>query len=160
MEPMPFGQSRRLLARLLAAASLAGLTAAGPALAGDVGVSIQFSQPGVYGRVDIGQYPQPQLILSAPIIAEPPPVAPPIPPEPLYLYVPREHQEHWREHCREYHACGHPVYFVHHDWYRDHVMAEHRGEGYEHGRGHEEREQEHGRGRDRERDRDESDRGR
>jgi len=97
-----------------------GLTAA---RAVDVGVSVQFAQPGVYGRVDIGRYPQPQVIVSTPVIAEPPPAPPPVPEQPMYLWVPPEHQAHWREHCHEYHACGHPVYFVHHDWYREHVMA-------------------------------------
>jgi len=151
----PGGRSLAFL--LLAGALVVALSAAmRPAHAGDVGVSIQFSQPGVFGRVDIGRYPQPQVILQAPIIAEPPPMAPPMPPEPLYLYVPPEHQEHWREHCREYRACGHPVYFVHHDWYRDHVLQdERRGRGRER---HEERDREresgreHDRGHDRERD--------
>jgi len=128
------------------------------ARAADVGVSIQFSEPGVYGRVDIGQYPQPQVILSTPLIVErAPPDIPP--PEPVYLYVPPDHREHWREHCREYHACGRPVYFVDHDWYqrtvvaRDHERHHDRGRSDEdHGRhrGRDDREdrgdEEHGRG--------------
>jgi len=137
------------------------------ALAADVGVSIEFSQPGTYGRVDIGRYPQPQLILSSPVIVQPPSMPPPRPPEPLYLWVPPEHQQHWKEHCREYHACSQPVYFVHHDWYREHVLKEHRrdeGRGNERGhgydRGHEE-EYGRGKGRDHEdRDQEDHDRGR
>ena len=100
------------------------------ALAADVGVSIQFSQPGVFGRVDIGQYPQPQVILSAPVIIQPPPPAMP-PPPPVYLWVPLEHRQHWAQHCREYHACGEPVYFVNHDWYKRNVLA-HNGRPEEH----------------------------
>jgi hypothetical protein len=34
-----------------------------PVLAGpSVGVSIGINQPGVYGRIDIGQYPQPAVV--------------------------------------------------------------------------------------------------
>jgi hypothetical protein len=133
------------------AACWAGLVSG--AFAADVGVSIQFSQPGVFGRVDIGQYPEPpQLIVPQPVIIAPPPPAVP-PPEPVYLWVPLEHRKHWDRYCEQYHACGHPVYFVNHVWYRDHVMASRgRGEGRheddgEHGRGrhkgHDEGEHEH-----------------
>jgi len=44
----------------LAAASLTTLTM--PAHAADVGVSISVGQPGFYGQIDIGDFPQPQLI--------------------------------------------------------------------------------------------------
>jgi hypothetical protein len=138
--------------------------AALPASAADVGVALQFSEPGVYGRVDIGRFPQAQVILSTPMIAEPPPVPPPRPVEPVYLWVPPEHQKHWKQHCREYHACGQPVYFVHEDWYRDHVMAERRhDEGHGYGREHHEDRGdhgEHGRGKDRDREDHDRDRGR
>jgi hypothetical protein len=139
------------------------------AQAADVGVSIQFSQPGVFGRVDIGQFPQPQVIVPQPVVIAPLPVGVP-PPEPVYLWVPIDHRKHWDRYCHDYNACGHPVYFVNHVWYRDHVMAhrdhmeERREEGHhdrgrgdegrEHGRGHDEdrghdeREHEHGRGHD------------
>lgn len=93
------------------------------AAAADVGVSIQFSQPGVFGRVDIGQYPEPpQVIVPQAVIIAPPPAAMP-PPDPVYLWVPLEHRQHWDRYCGQYHACGHPVYFVNHVWYMDHVMA-------------------------------------
>ena len=113
------------------------------AQAGDVGVSISFSQPGVFGRIDIGQYPQPQVIVAQPVVVEPPPPAMP-PPQPIYLWVPLEHRQHWEKHCREYHACGHPVYFVNHVWYRDHVLAAR--EGGPEGRHEDERYREHGHG--------------
>jgi hypothetical protein len=136
------------------AACCVGLSSA--ASAADVGVSIQFSQPGVFGRVDIGQFPQPQVIVAQPVIIAPPRAGMP-PPEAVYLWVPLEHRTHWERYCGQYHACGHPVYFVNHVWYKEHVLARHaeegrgRGEGErEHGnhRGHDEEEHERGRGRD------------
>ncbi|HEX4584137.1 MAG TPA: hypothetical protein VH183_04865 [Burkholderiaceae bacterium] len=144
--------------RMLAmAACCAGFASA--AAAADVGVSIQFSQPGVFGRVDIGQFPQPQVIVAQPVVVAPPPIGVPSP-EPVYLWVPLEHRKHWDRYCGEYHACGHPVYFVNHVWYRNNVLA-HRGEGRheeergrEHARGWEEREGHRGR------DEEEHDRGR
>jgi hypothetical protein len=126
-----------MMKRSVAAAACC-LGVASGAWAADVGVSIQFSQPGVYGRVDIGQYPQPQLIVPQPVLIAPPPPAMP-PPEAIYLWVPLEHRKHWERYCAQYHACGHPVYFVNHAWYKDHVIA-HRDEHYrDHGR-----EEEHG----------------
>ena len=61
---------RHLSTRWLATAllGLAGLAAMSAARATDVGVSIGFSQPGVYGRVDIGRYPQPVLIAPRPVV--------------------------------------------------------------------------------------------
>ncbi len=126
--------------RIIGAALCAAGLAAG-AQAADVGVSIQFSQPGVFGRVDIGQYPQPQLIVAQPLMVEPPPRGAP-PPEPIYLWVPLEHRRHWEQHCREYHACGHPVYFVNHVWYKNNVMAR---QGRPEGRHEDDRRREHGR---------------
>ena len=145
----------RTLGAMGAVATALGLSCG--AMAADVGVSIQFSQPGVYGRVDIGQYPQPELILSTPTIIErAPPGAPP--PEPVYLYVPPEHRAHWREHCHEYHACGRPVYFVDHNWYQRTVVARDQERRRDRGRP----EEAHERHRDHEErgDRGEEDRGR
>ena len=42
--------------RILFAAALIAATA--PSLATDVGVSISIGQPGFYGRIDVGDYPQ------------------------------------------------------------------------------------------------------
>lgn len=109
-----------------------------PALAAEVGVSIAISEPGVYGRVDVGRFPQPALIAAEPVlIARPVAVAPP----PVYLWVPPGHHRHWARHCHEYRACGTPVTFVRDDWYRNHGMAgrpghEHRWHGEGHGRRH------------------------
>ena len=82
----------------------------------DVGVSIGISQPGVYGRIDIGRFPQPQLVVAQPIYVERP-VRMVIQPEPVYMWVPPGHRKNWKKHCREYGACGAPVYFVRDDWY-------------------------------------------
>jgi len=132
------GIKQAWIARLArAAAGCAVLAAtAGVAQAADVGLSLSFSQPGVYGRVDIGQFPQPQVIVSQPVLIAPPPGPPP---EPVYLWVPLEHRKHWDRYCGQYHACGHPVYFVNHVWYKNNVMAhrdERRGEVREEHRDH------------------------
>ena len=64
------------------------------------------------------------------------------------MWVPMEHRKHWEEFCHEYHACGHPVYFVNHVWYRNNVM-EHARRQEEHregeARGHHDRDGEQGR---------------
>ena len=48
--------------------ALVAATAASPAMAADIGVSVQISQPGVYGRIDIGQFPQPQVWVPQPVL--------------------------------------------------------------------------------------------
>lgn len=101
-----------------AALVTAAVIAAPSAFAGpDVGVSISISQPGVYGRVDIGQFPQPQVYVAQPVII----AAPRVRPEPVYMWVPPGHRKHWNRHCAEYRACGVPVYFVQDRWYHDHI---------------------------------------
>lgn len=92
------------------------LTATGvntQALAADVGVSVSIGQPGFYGRLDIGDYPPPQLIYRQPIVIERAPVSRP----PVYLRVPPGHAKNWRKHCHKYNACGERVYFVQDNWY-------------------------------------------
>lgn len=108
--------------RLFRAVACAGAlgAAALPAPAADVGVSIAISQPGVYGRVDIGRFPQPQVVLAQPVLVAPPPAVY-VQPEPVYLWVPVEHRRAWKRHCGRYGACGVPVYFVQDRWYRQHV---------------------------------------
>lgn len=97
----------------LIVAAVAAVTATIPALAADVGVSVSVGQPGFYGRIDIGGYPQPQVIYRQPRVIEMVPVERP----PVYLRVPPGHAKHWRKHCREYNACGERVYFVQDNWY-------------------------------------------
>ena len=99
--------------RFLIAAALAASTVTIQALAADVGVSLSIGQPGFYGRLDIGGYPQPQLINSQPIAVQRVAVDRP----PVYLRVPPGHARHWRKHCREYNACGERVFFVQDNWY-------------------------------------------
>jgi hypothetical protein len=134
----------------IAAIAASALTSLAPlATAADVGISIGISQPGIYGRIDIGRFPNPVVVAPQPVIIAPPPrpaqgrpvvVAPP---QPIHLWVPPGHQKNWRKHCHRYGACAVPVYFVSDDWYQQHV---HRGPGREHpGRGH-------GKGRGRDRD--------
>ena len=112
--------------RFLLAVAMAAV--ASPVLAADVGVSINVGEPGFYGRIDIGDFPQPQVIYQQPIIIHRPPA--PMMVAPIYLRVPPGYEKHWGRHCHEYDACGKPVYFVRDKWYND-VYApryrEHRG---------------------------------
>jgi hypothetical protein len=106
--------------KLIAALTLAATTvfAAAPAQAEvDVGVSISISQPGVYGRIDIGQFPQPRVLLPQPVVVVPGRHRV----QPVYLWVPPGHRQNWKRHCRDYGACGVPVYFVEHRWYDNNV---------------------------------------
>jgi hypothetical protein len=119
------------------------LAATAPAMAAtDVNVSITTGSPNFYGRIDIGNLPQPRVINVEPIIirSQPRMVAP------IYLRVPPGHIKHWSKHCARYNACGQRVYFVHDEWYNGvyapHARGEHgegrdaHGEGKGHGKGH------------------------
>lgn len=90
-----------------------------------VGVSIGIHQPGVYGRINIGNLPAPALVLPQPVIITPPRYA--VERQPIYLYVPVAHQRDWRHQCGRYGACGQPVYFVQDQWVRERYEAEHPG---------------------------------
>lgn len=103
------------------------LAPAVPAGATEVGVSVQISQPGIYGRIDIGRFPQPQVVVAAPVIVARPPMVQP--PPPVYMWVPPGHRKNWRKHCAAYNACGVPVYFVRHDWYDQNVRSHEQGRG-------------------------------
>lgn len=98
--------------RFLILAAIAAATVTTPALAADVGVSVSIGEPGFYGRLDIGGYPQPQVMYRQPVIVEREVSGPPI-----YMRVPPGHAKNWRKHCREYNACGERVYFVQDNWY-------------------------------------------
>ena len=86
-----------------------------PSLGGDVAVSVSVGQPGFYGRIDIGDFPQPQLVYAEPVIIQRVEVVS----EPMYLVVPPGHAKHWNKHCARYRACGRPAYFVQQSWYDD-----------------------------------------
>ncbi|MGI8931735.1 MAG: hypothetical protein ACR2FK_05070 [Sphingomicrobium sp.] len=91
--------------------------AAASALAADVRVSITMGQPGYYGRVDIGGFPQPSVIYAEPVVVQSVPVGVVRPA--VYMHVPPGHAKKWDKHCRKYNACGQPVYFVEERWYSD-----------------------------------------
>jgi hypothetical protein len=133
------------LAVALGALVLFGAAVSMPAKAGaDIGVSIGISQPGVYGRVDIGRFPQPQVVVQQPVyVYRPAPVLQPVMRpvvQPVYMWVPPGHRKHWGKHCAKYGACGAPVYFVQDRWYHEHVApqpyARYEGRDRDHGRGH------------------------
>jgi len=104
-----------------------------PAGAADVGVSVQISQPGVYGRIDIGDFPQPVLVQRQPVIIVREMYSQPV--QPVYLWVPPGHRKDWKKHCGKYRSCGVPVYFVQDGWYRDNVYPEGKGKGKGKGNG-------------------------
>lgn len=115
--------------RFLMVAAVAATTLTTQTFAADVGVSVSIGQPGFYGQLDIGDYPQPQVIYRQPMVIERVSVSRP----PVYLRVPPGHAKHWSKHCREYNACGERVYFVQDNWYnREYVpryQAQHRNQG-------------------------------
>jgi hypothetical protein len=94
------------------------LAALAVGLAGTVNAAVNVNvivegqiQPGVYGRVEVGNpnvpppvwRPQPVIIAPQPQVVEVVPV---------YVHVPPGHARNWRKHCHRYDACGRPVYFV------------------------------------------------
>jgi hypothetical protein len=107
-----------------AVAAVSAITVTTPALAADVGVSLNIGQPGYYGRLDIGDYPQPQVIYRQPMMVERVPMDRP----PIYLHVPPGHAKHWRKHCREYNACGERVFFVQDNWYNREYVPRYQGQ--------------------------------
>lgn len=102
--------------RLLFAAAFAVATT--PIFAADIGVSINIGQPGFYGRIDIGDYPQPRLLYRQPWVVGRATAHRP----PVYMHVPPGHAKNWRKYCRQYDACGEPVYFVQDRWYRNEYL--------------------------------------
>jgi hypothetical protein len=120
----PLKSIRAALAPLAAFALVgAGLGFSGAARAADVGVSVQINQPGVFGRIDIGRFPQPEVVVAQPVIIGRPVVRDVAP---VYMWVPPAHRRDWRHHCAEYRACGVPVYFVRDEWYGRHVRGHER----------------------------------
>ncbi|MES2099593.1 MAG: hypothetical protein V4569_07210 [Pseudomonadota bacterium] len=111
---------KKIIAIVLAAGAIGSAAAQT-----SVGVSIGINQPGVYGRINIGDVPRPALILPQPVLIAPPRVA--VQRAPIYLYVPPTHQQNWRQYCGRYEACGQPVYFVRDQWVRERYEHEHPG---------------------------------
>ncbi len=121
-------------------AALIGFCAAS-AQAGDIGVSVSIGDPNFYGAIEIGNYPQPQLVAQAPVVIQP---SVGVALAPIYLHVPPEHYGNWRRYCGMYNACGRPVYFVHDNWYRTVYAPRYRNEhAYHQEMRHEEHHEEH-----------------
>ena len=124
---------KTILALVLAAGAFGSATAQTTV---STSVSIGINQPGVYGRINIGDVPRPALYHPQPVIITTSPVA--VERRPIYLYVPPAHQQNWRRYCGQYSACGQPVYFVRDDWVRQRYEHEHPGwnNGHGHSQGH------------------------
>jgi hypothetical protein len=114
---------------LLIAASCLAAAVSAPTMAADVGVSVTVGQPGFYGHIDIGDFPQPQVVYRQPVLIQPIPVG--VLEQPMYLRVPPGQRKKWKRYCDQYDACGRPVYFVRDDWYQN-VYAPRYRERYEH----------------------------
>ena len=112
---------------VLAAVLLSAATAA----VAQVGVSVTVGQPGFYGRLDIGDYPAPQLIYAQPVIVQRPQY---YSARPIYLRVPPGHAKNWSKHCRRYNACNQEVYFVQDSWYNNQYAPRYRQQHGDHGR--------------------------
>ena len=125
---------------LLITAAVATAIISTSALAADVGVSISIGQPGFYGQIDIGNFPQPQVTNVQPVIIEGRGMDRP----PIYLHVPPEYAKHWKQHCHEYHACGERVFFVRDEWYSKEYVPRYQEQHREHKDiRHEDRKDEH-----------------
>jgi hypothetical protein len=121
---------------LTVAATIAAATAAPAWSAVDVGVGVTIREPGVYGRIEIGNYPPPPVLYPQPVIIARPVVVAQQPP--LYLYVPPGHAKKWDKHCYRYNACARQVYFVQEQWVQERYEEKHgkgRGKGKGHGKG-------------------------
>ena len=112
---------------ILAAVLLSAATAA----VAQVGVSVSIGQPGFYGRIDVGDYPAPQLIYAQPVIVQRPQY---YSARPIYLRVPPGHAKHWSKHCRKYNACNQEVYFVQDSWYNNQYAPRYRQQHGDHDR--------------------------
>jgi hypothetical protein len=133
---------KQLSKTMALAAALTALSFSGAAGAQtSVGVSVQVAQPGVYGRIDIGNTPPPPVVYARPVVIAQPAVV--VPAQPVYLYVPPGHQKKWSKHCHRYNACGQPVYFVKESWVRERYEHEHR---HDHDHDHGPKDKHHGKG--------------
>lgn len=105
-----------IAAGLMVAATVAATTAS-------AAVTVSIGQPGFYGRIDVGDYPAPQLIYAQPVIVE---RARYVQARPIYLRVPPGHARNWSKHCRRYNACNQEVYFVQDSWYNNQYAPRYR----------------------------------
>jgi hypothetical protein len=80
--------------------------------ADDLGINVVLEgeiKPGVYGRVELSKNSHPQLVYHEPRVVV---VEQHVDTHPVYLHVPPGHARNWSKHCKKYHACSRPVYFV------------------------------------------------
>ena len=135
------------------------VSAASGAMAQSVGVDVHIGGPGYYGNIQLGDFGPPPVIYREPVIIE---RQVRYVGRPMYLRVPPGHAKHWAKHCREYNACGRPVYFVQDSWYNNTYAPHYRemhggrpvmaGGGGRDYRADERGHDKHGRGRDDDRD--------
>lgn len=83
-------------------------------------------QAGYYGRIEIGNAPQPPLLISNAVMGNPGVYTG----EPIYMHVPPAHAYAWSRHCQHYGACDWLVYFVDNDWYANVYVPGFRSGGY------------------------------
>lgn len=98
--------------------------------ADDLGINVVLEgeiQPGIYGRVELGNNSHPDLVYTQPrviVVEENRRYAP------VYLHVPPGHAKNWAKHCNKYNACNRPVYFVKSSEYEtEHHHHDHPGQG-------------------------------
>lgn len=93
-----------------------GICAAQLAVAADISIGI--NQPGIYGRVTIGEpIPQQAWVYQQPVVIAP--MQYNVQRQPIYLYVPAAHSSNWGRYCSRYNACAQPVVFVQDRWVRE-----------------------------------------
>ncbi len=102
------------LAAAVVATLISPFVATPPVYAADVGLSLSIGQPGFYGHLDIGDFPQPQVVYSKPRVM----YREALNRTPVYLHVPLSHAKNWPRYCRQYNACYERVYFVQDYWYQ------------------------------------------
>ncbi len=115
---------RHSINKFLISSALLGLTQLSQA--SDIGVKVILEgevQPGVYGRVEIGNDSHPDLVYAQPRVVV---VDQHRSERPVYLHVPPGHAKHWDKHCREYQACDRRVYFIRSTEYSQEYQREHR----------------------------------
>ncbi len=87
-------------------------------LATAANISIGINQPGVYGRITLGDpIPQQAWVYQQPMVITP--LQYNVQRQPIYMYVPAAHSSNWGQYCNRYNACAQPVVFVQDRWVRD-----------------------------------------
>lgn len=81
-------------------------------------ITIGINQPGVYGRVTLGEpIPQQAWVYQEPTVIAPMQYS--VQRQPIYMYVPVNHSSNWGRYCNYYNACAQPVIFVQDRWVRE-----------------------------------------